>query len=124
MHPVPEKSHLLLQSAFPRGASNSKRLTAQLLNYSNQRVSSRALRSASLMAQDLEISQNDKRLYRYLTLPNGLHALLISDPETSIEETEHAKEGEHDEDEGSHASGSGSDLEASSQRMFGKTSVR
>ena len=62
------------------------------------------------MLEEIEISQNDKRLYRYLTLPNGLHALLISDPETSVLEAENGQE--HDaEDEDSAASESEEDAD-------------
>ena len=33
-------------------------------------------------------SLNDNRLYKYIELPNGLRAVLISDPETSLGDRE------------------------------------
>jgi len=70
------------------------------------------LKSAISMVEEIEISQNDKRLYRYLTLPNGLHALLISDPETSVLESDHAEEvEEYNDGEDFGASGSESEGE-------------
>ena len=51
--------------------------------------------SAYLMTQALQQSENDKRLYRHICLPNGLKAVLISDPETRVDGTdEEADQGE------------------------------
>jgi len=32
--------------------------------------------------EDIQLSFNDKRTYRYITLPNELSAILINDPDT------------------------------------------
>ena len=49
------------------------------------------------MTQALQQSENDKRLYRYICLPNGLKAVLISDPETRVNSTdEEADDGEEE----------------------------
>jgi secreted Zn-dependent insulinase-like peptidase len=37
---------------------------------------------ATQVFENIEISHNDKRLYRHITLPNQLEAVLIHDPTT------------------------------------------
>jgi hypothetical protein len=74
------------------------------------------------MLEDLLKSENDKRLYRYLTLPNGLHALLISDPETSVLENDTAK-GDADDEESDSGSESGDEVGIKAQACFHFTTM-
>ena len=49
------------------------------------------------MTVKVQQSANDKRLYRYVVLPNGLQAVLISDPEAKVDESEeHSHDQDHD----------------------------
>lgn len=41
-------------------------------------------------------SANDKRLYRQISLSNGLQALLISDPETKVDNPEDTEQSDDD----------------------------
>lgn len=56
---------------------------------------SRALQRRSGSMVKVQQSANDSRLYRHITLPNGLQSLLISDPEIRLASLE--DEGEEQE---------------------------